>query len=266
MPWTSRFLLLLLLPLFGCGVALQQARVTRSFSGRFHCQAERTTWTADGYHVEGCGRRAEYVCFPDRSYPARQNTSAGGVLAAAAISAMFGGVGGHCVLAHSEQDQVIARVASSAPVSVGRVRSKGGRTLLKTRVLFSGGSLRAVAAPREHPERVLLVVHSVARMQDAPCKSELFVDGLPVPVLEQAREGHYDARLVVPVAALAGVHNAVRFAGAVCGSEFELDASGRSTLALFASQFLEERERAHSETALFTPSPSAAPVSPGSLP
>ncbi len=231
--------------LSSCGFALQRASVSRSFQGRFGCPGARMQRVADGYRVEGCGRSAEYVCFSEPD-PVDSSSTAdakpGAILASVLFAAAFAGAGERCVLAASERTAAPV-VARAGPAYVGRVRARDGRELLKTRALFAGGHLRLLAAPREHPEHALLIVNSVARMQDAPCQSALFHDGVPVPIVQEAREGRYEARLVVPIAALEGAQHGVRFAGSVCGIELDLDVSTRATLGLFAARFAEERAR-----------------------
>jgi hypothetical protein len=235
--------------LSSCGFALQRASVSRSFQGRFGCLGARVQRVSDGYHVDGCGRSAEYVCFsePDSAESSSSDTKPGAMLAGVLITAAFAGYGERCVLASSERTPPL--VARAGPSHVGRVRERDGRELLKTRVLFAGGHLRLLAAPRDHPEHALLIVNSVARMHDAPCRSELFHDGVPVPIVQEAREGRYEARLVLPIAALAGAQDGVRFAGTVCGIGLDLDAAGRTTLGMFAAHFAEERARIAREVA-----------------
>jgi hypothetical protein len=239
MPSGARWLISLVLSLAGCGFGLQQASVSRSFADRFGCQASRMQRVSDGYHVEGCGRSAEYVCFPEYNRARPAETSIGGAFVSALIGGAIDGNGERCVFASSERFTAPAVVVSQ-PSTVARI-SESGRDVLKTRVLYSGGSLRALAAPRTHPEHALLIVHSVMRMQDPPCRSAIFHDGVPVPVLQQAREGRYDARLVVPISVLKDAAQAVRFSGTICGSEFDLNPSARATLGLFAARFAETR-------------------------
>jgi len=274
-PVSRASIALLVCWLAGCGFALQRAGVSQSFQARFGCPVSTMRRVSDGYHVEGCGRSAEYVCFRERDDhdELTPSKSAAGLIASALFVAAFSGSDERCVLASSERSSAAPVHASDAPSHVGRVRAKSGRELLKSRVLFAGGHLRALAAPRDHPEHVLMVVHSVVQMEDAPCRSALFHDGVELPIVEQAREGRYEARLVVSVSGLSGLENAVRFAGEVCGTAFELDPSARATLGLFAARFREERARIAREVgseaapalaAQIDPAP--APAAPGSLP
>jgi hypothetical protein len=239
---SSLRLAMVLSVLGGCGFALQRTGVSRSYQAHYGCLASKVRRTPNGYHVEGCGRSAEYVCLGTPAHPLGR-AGHGSELGAALVEGALFGTGQRCVLASSERDLTTPVVASSAPAGVWRVQARDGHALLKTRVLFAGGHLRALAAPRDHREHVLLLVRGVARMKDVPCESQLFRDGVPVPIVQQAREGAYEAQLVVPVTALSAAQDAVRFSGSVCGIEFELDPSSRATLGLFAARFREEQAR-----------------------
>lgn len=246
----SRLLVALVCLLAGCGAALQQASVSRNFQGHFGCPIASMQRVADGYHVQGCGRSAQYVCLsePGESYQGSTKHGVGGIIAGALSAAAFSTHSERCVLASSERYASTA-VAREMPATVARMRQRDGRELLKTRILFLGGNLRLLASPREHAEHALLIVTGVVRMQDAPCKSELFHDGVAVSIVQEAREGRYEARLVVPVAALADAQSSARFAGSVCGVEFDLNQASRTTLGLFAARFREERARIAHERA-----------------
>jgi hypothetical protein len=255
MEIAQRALVLVCVALGGCGFALQRASVSRSFSGRFGCQAAKVTRAGDGYHVEGCGRSAEYVCVRDydpgygytRTDP---EDSAAEALGAVAFAALFAGMDEHCYLASAQRPANPAMpVASSAPAPVRRVRPRNGEIVLKTRVLFAGGHLSARAKPVEYPQHALLVVHGNARLPVGACRAEIFHDGVAVPVVDQLRPSAYEVQLLVPIRALEGVERAVRFAGSVCGLSFDLDVSSRATLGLFAVQFQEEVTRLSALTA-----------------
>jgi hypothetical protein len=248
--------LVALVSLSGCGVALQRSGVGRDFSGRFACRANHVTRAGSGYRVEGCGMTAEYVCVSDpdpadfREEHTSEGNAVGRVLGAMLWAGLTAGFDERCHLAYAQQQPLTPMpVASNAPGPVRGINRWPGERIFTTRVLFAGGHLNVRAKPREYPEHVLLVLHSVKRLPEEVCDAKLFHDGVPVEVVEQQRAGAYDVRLLVPLAGLEGAENAVRFAGSVCDLEFELDPSGRSTLGLFAVHMREELVRLSSLTA-----------------
>jgi hypothetical protein len=227
-----------------CGYALQQANALSGFRSRYGCYDAKVVSVSDGYRVVGCGRIAEYACFDLPSHHHHDDdTSVGAVIPGAMAEAMFAGTNQRCVLAHSESSTLPAPVATSTPSAVRRRRKGPGEIVLRSRALFAGGHLELTAKPERHAEHVLLTVHSVARLPDASCQLVLFSDGLPVAIREQARAGAYDALLVVPVKESATAQQSARFAGVGCGVSFELDASARATLTVFAAHFREQRAR-----------------------
>ena len=247
--------LIALASLSGCGLALQRISVKHEFNRRFGCQGARVARAGDGYHVEGCGMSAEYVCVPDydassSDFNPGNDTSAGAAAAAVAWGVLTAGTNEHCHLAYAQQQPLTPMpVASNAPGPVRGINRLPGERIFTTRVMFAGGHLSLRAKPREYPEHVLLVVHSVKRLPEEACAAALFHDGVPIEVVEHKRVGPYDVQLLVPLAGLDGAENAVRFAGSVCDVEFELDPSGRSTLGLFAVHMREELVRLSSVTA-----------------
>jgi hypothetical protein len=264
MPRAALWLAVLGLVHGGCGFALQRAGVARSYQQRFGCAGAKLTRVGDGYHVEGCGRSAEYVCTRDPDPdPWRQPTSyrdpKSEALGALFMAALMAGTDEHCRLAYAEPLATTPMpVASSAPAPVRRVRPRNGEIVLKTRVLFAGGHLSARAKPSEYPEHALLIVHANARLPAGSCRAEIFHDGVAVPVVDQLRPGAYEVQLLVPVRALEGAERAVRLAGSVCGLSFDLDASSRATVGLFVVQFQEEAARLGARTAA-APLPASVP-------
>jgi hypothetical protein len=227
----------------GCGYAIQESSVRRSFQSRFGCSEVTVSGVSDGWHVEGCGRTAEYACVPDGSEPHYHASSGGEIVAGIVVGALMAGMHEKCVLAQSEDAPLLAPVASAAPAHVQRLDSMAGGAVIKTRALFAQGFVGAFGRPSLHPGHALLVVHSTARMPPEPCQVELFDDGVPVRVLQHARFSDYEEQLVVPIEALDQLESAARFAGSVCGVEIDLDASGRSTLGAFAARFRAERSK-----------------------
>jgi hypothetical protein len=205
----------------------------------FHCPAADVRGAAGGYVVEGCGVTAHFTCFDsDDDWQSLAEPGSTGAL----IGTIFDGATGRdtCILEHSER---VARTLAATPSPVYR-REAAAEVTLKTRLLFAGGHLRLVGKPTQHREHVLLFVHTaVRRLAPSPCRAALYHDGVALPIARVERTGDHDARVLIRVDDLADAQRSVRFAGAVCGAEFDLDEASREALGLFHARFREELAR-----------------------
>lgn len=242
MPWPEASnrvsLLLAACALTGCA-GVERSQVSQRFTTMFHCQASDVRGGGGRYVVEGCGVTAHFTCFDsddDRDSWAEPGSTG------ALIGALLDGATGRdtCLLEHSER---ITRTAAATPPPVYRREAETGVTL-KARLLFAGGHLLLRGKPAEHPEHALLVVHTaVRRLAPDPCQAALYHDGVSIPIAKVERVGEHDARVLIRVDDLADAQRAVRFAGAVCGAEFELDHASREALGAFHARFREELAR-----------------------
>lgn len=237
-PWNRALLLLGVCTVAGCAAAAERAHVARRFTTMFQC-ADVDVRSAGGSHVaEGCGVIAHFTCFDsddDRERLVEPGSTA------ALIGAIADGATGRdtCILEHSQR---LTRPVAVAP-PVHRKQAAAGATL-RTRLLYHGGHLLLVGKPAQHPDHALLLVHTaVRRMAPSPCRGALYHDGVSVPIEKVERTGEHDARVLIRVDALADADRSVRFAGAVCGVDFDLDGSSREALGRFHARFLEERTR-----------------------
>jgi hypothetical protein len=221
--------------LASCGVAIERSEVEQRFRSLFACASPHVAGETGGYLVEGCGVTAHFRCFEGaRAYDQRHD---GGILGAAFASDT-------CVLEHSE------RAPMPRPEErLERDKTSDGKLRLRAGGLVQGGQLEAVAVPETDREHVLLCVHRTARFNTEPCTADLFRNGDPVPVLQVRRPGDHDLRLAIRADSLRGLHEAQRFAGRVCGFDFELSADGRKALSLFEMRFREELARLDRERA-----------------
>jgi hypothetical protein len=235
----ARFsLLLAVAALAGCAAALERSHVARRFSTIFQCDDSQVRRESGGYVVEGCGVSAHFTCFDsDDDWESLAEPGSTGAL----IGGIVDGATGRdtCILEHSEH---VARAVEVAP-PVQRKQAQAGVTI-ETRLMFAGGHLVALGKPAQHPEHALLLVHTaLRRLAPSPCQAALYHDGAPVPIERLERTGDHDARLLIRVASLAESHRSVRFAGSVCGAEFDLDDASRQALGLFHARFSEALSR-----------------------
>jgi hypothetical protein len=237
--------------LFGCGAVLERAGVSRDFTAQFGCQAAKITRVGSGFRVQGCDRVASYACvdthreLEDRSLEPGRGRLAGALLGALVEDSMRPD---QCFLAYTERLHESPRLVSGQAAFVQRRQTTASPPQLATRTPFAGGSLALTAKPALHPGHVLLSVRSTRRLTPPPCSAELFHDGVPVHIEAMQRAGSFEARILLQVESLRDVHRAARFAGRVCGLEFELDEAGLKTVGLFEARFREER--AHIEAQL----------------
>jgi hypothetical protein len=240
---------LLLSFITACAGAMERSQVSQRFSTVFGCSAERVVSTGGGYRVEGCGVTAHYRCIDvddddhhhHRDRKDRYGRPSGGEVAAGVLVAMMesGMDAGQCVLEHSDRS---APKPAAAPAVIAEREKDGARTL-RARLAIAGGHITAYGKPAAHPEHALLAVYSVARLGEGTCRAELFRDGVAVPVERMDRVGYHQVRLLVRLEQLRNVQHALRFAGSVCGREFELDEATRQQLGLFHVRVSEELAR-----------------------
>lgn len=236
--------LVLALGQVSCGYALQVSSVRSSFAARFGCAEAVISSVSDGWHVEGCGRTAEYACIDQNSSSATEKArSASEFVAGVMVDAMFAGLDERCVLTSAEQTPLLSPVASDAPTHVQRLARMRGGPVIKAQTLFANGHVAALARPSLHPDHALLIVHTTARLTTEACALELRRDEEPVPLLQQARAGDYEQHAVIALTTLHELARASRVTGALCGIALDLDASGRSTLGVFAAKSVTERDR-----------------------
>jgi hypothetical protein len=236
--WNRVLLLLAFCALAGCA-GVERSQVARRFTTMFHCQASDVRGAGGRYVVEGCGVSAHFTCFDsddDRASWAEPSSTG------ALIGALLDGASGRdtCILEHSER---ITRTAAPTPPPVFGRPAESGVTL-KARLLFAGGHVLLRAKPAQHPAHALLVVHTaVRRLAPSPCQAALYQDGVSIPIAKVERVGEHDARVLFEVDYLADAERSARFAGGVCGAEFDLDEPSRQTLGVFHARFREALAR-----------------------
>jgi hypothetical protein len=220
-------LAMLMMLLSSCGAALERSQVEQRFRTVFACASPHVLGEPGGYLVEGCGVSAHFRCFESaRAYDERQKSLLGVALATDT-----------CLLEHSE------RAPRPKPESnVARARS-GDQLRLRARALVHGGHVEALVLPSQDREHAVLAIHSIARLDEDPCRVDLFRDGSVLEVLQVRRVGDHEVRMAIRAESLRDLDQAQRLAGRACGFEFELAPEGLKTLSLLEVRFREELAR-----------------------